>query len=58
MRSGFSDREEAMNWICSKIEASYFHFWCSRHYLVDGKPYRLGNLTCDLSDLPEVPTPQ
>lgn len=58
LMGGFSSREDANDWICSRIDGFYAHYWCNRHYVVDGQSYRIGNLSCDLSGLREVDPPQ
>ncbi|MEE9168820.1 MAG: hypothetical protein V3U73_03605 [bacterium] len=59
MQGGFSTWEEANGWICSQITAWHSHIWCGAHYIIEGhtRDYTLGNLSCDTSDIPEVPFP-
>ena len=56
--AGFATADAARAWICPQITGWYFHYWCNRHYLIGDKPFQVGSLGCDLTNVPEVPLPQ
>lgn len=52
-QGGFASYEEAQAWVCPQFTSSYFHYWCTRHYQMNGMNWQPGALGCDLSNLPE-----
>lgn len=57
MQGGFASREDAQAWVCPRFTSSSFHFWCGRHYQMDGVNWQPGGLGCDFSSLPDNPDP-
>jgi hypothetical protein len=53
-QDGFATTEAARQWICPQITGWYYHYWCTRHYVIGDKPYQVGGLGCDLSNVPEI----
>ncbi len=52
LKGGFENFKEAQEWVCPQFISRYPHYWCSNHYYLGGQYYVIGNLGCDLSDLP------
>lgn len=57
LQGGFASAAEANAWICPRFTSSSFHYWCNRHYQMDGHNWRPYGLACDFSGLPETATP-
>jgi len=55
LQGGFASGNEARDWLCPQFTSSSFHFWCTRHYQLDGKNWQItGSLGCpNLGELPE-----
>ena len=60
IQGGFLTFEKASEWICPKIDVWHYHYWCNRHWVVNGQSlhFRLGYLGCDTSDVKEIPFPE
>jgi hypothetical protein len=57
LRGGFASVAEANAWVCPQFTSSSYHYWCSRHYQMNGHNWQPYGLACDFSTLPETTTP-
>jgi hypothetical protein len=55
LQGGFDSTQAALNWLCPRFTSSYSHYWCARHYVMEGQPWMAGGLGCDFSNLPPEP---
>ncbi len=55
LMGGFASAQEARDWVCPQFTSSSFHYWCDRHYQMDGKNWQItGSVGCtNLGSLPE-----
>lgn len=51
IQSGFSSRQEAVDWLCPRFELRYLHNWCGVHVWMDGRYWWL-QVDCSLDNLP------
>ena len=54
MQSGFETEDDAIAWLCPQVQGYRSHYWCGRHYVIGGSPYRFGTTVCDLSGVPDI----
>ena len=57
LQGGFASVAAANAWVCPQFTSSSYHYWCSRHYQMNGHNWQPYGLACDFSTLPETTTP-